>query len=76
MSWFCARRYEIWSLHIGEDKAERGLSGPTFFNDEKDNNTSETDVASWCYKWTDGKGWDSKLGWSKYRAPNNNDTMF
>ena len=34
----------------------------------KKNNTSETNVAPWCYKWMDGMdGWS--LGGVKYRAP-------
>ena len=32
------------------------------------NNTSETDVAPWCYKWVDGMDWISPGG-VKYRAP-------
>ena len=35
-------------------------------------NTSKTDVAPWCYKWTDWMGWDGmdgSLGEVKYRAP-------
>ena len=32
------------------------------------NNTSETDVAPWCYKWVDGMDWIYPGG-VKYRAP-------
>ena len=38
----------------------------------KENNTSKTDVAPWCYKWVDGlDGWMGISGWGYvlYRAP-------
>ena len=34
------------------------------------NNTSETDVALWCYNWDGmGDGWDGSPGGVRYRAP-------
>ena len=48
-----------------------GGSAHCIFPPYHQNNTSETDVAPWCYKWVDGMGWMDWIypGGVKYRAP-------